>query len=391
MKFIFLTDNPFPIGYAGTNRIKGYILGLTEQGNDCEVVIFKPVGKKHFHNVTYKGFWRNIPFIYPGKVTKRNCRFIKRRWDDFIGFLKSYIYVFKTLLFKRNCKLIFYGTYPIFEFLILILCKISGVSCMKEINEHPEILLSSKRFRHLSEYFFLKINTKLYSGLLLMTSKLEEYFKNYGISSDKLLLINNFVDFKRFEKKKSDENKPYIFFAGCLKEEKDGLFTLLSVFKNIIEKYNDLKLIVAGYGDNNVINGFENYIKKNSLQNKVINLGEISSEEIPSLISGAKLLVLPRPKTLQSEFGFPTKLLEYIASKKPVICSNVGNISEFFKDESDILFYQPGEINMLEEKINFVLQNYDKALIIAQKGYDLAQKSFNYFIETKKVIEFFHD
>ena len=71
-----------------------------------------------------------------------------------------------------------------------------------------------------------------------------------------------------------------------------------------------------------------------------------------------------------------------------MVTVNVGEISDYLTDGINSFLVEPGDINGLAEKLNYVLNNYDLALEIAQKGKVLTTTTFNYNYQAKKIVQF---
>jgi len=114
----------------------------------------------------------------------------------------------------------------------------------------------------------------------------------------------------------------------------------------------------------------------------------LSRNEILEYITNADILVMTRSKDLESQASYPSKLTEFLATGKPVISVNVGEISDFVQDNENIFLVEPGNVQQLAEKLKFVYQNYDHALKVAKKGTELTKGIFNYDYQAKKIISF---
>jgi len=108
---------------------------------------------------------------------------------------------------------------------------------------------------------------------------------------------------------------------------------------------------------------------------------------MPQMLKNATIVALARPDSLQAQCGFPTKLDEYLLSENPVLVTKVGDIPLFLKDKETTLLSQernPGEFasNML-----WALEHPQEAETIGRWGAEVALKEFNYFTESKKIID----
>jgi len=95
------------------------------------------------------------------------------------------------------------------------------------------------------------------------------------------------------------------------------------------------------------------------------------------MLSKAVMLALARPENKQAEGGFPTKLGEYLATGKPVVVTNVGEISVFLKNNVNAFIARPGDAKDFADKMKLVLEDYPQALNVGQAGQELAKTTFS--------------
>ena len=98
----------------------------------------------------------------------------------------------------------------------------------------------------------------------------------------------------------------------------------------------------------------------------------------------------PRPDTLQNRAGFSTKLGEYLASGNPVVAAGVGDIPLYLHNHVNAFVYPPGEYKAVEEAMEFILTHKEESSRIGVAGKETANKHFNAFVETQKMIEAFN-
>jgi len=89
------------------------------------------------------------------------------------------------------------------------------------------------------------------------------------------------------------------------------------------------------------------------------------------------LLILPRPRSLQTLYGFSTKLAEYLASSVPVLASRISDNDLYIEDGKNGFLYETGNTELLRAKIEEIagLSN-DKMTAIGRSGRNTAQEHF---------------
>ena len=149
----------------------------------------------------------------------------------------------------------------------------------------------------------------------------------FSIPERKIEVIYHGIDLNKFKRTVVDKslNLPdkYILFLGADYPHKN-LSALLKAFNALSEvaAFKEYKLVCAGNRD--YINGNSSF--KHDLapiKDKVVMLGPVADTVIPSLYSGASVVVIP---SLYEGFGFP--ILEAFACGVPVVCSSASSLPE---------------------------------------------------------------
>jgi glycosyltransferase involved in cell wall biosynthesis len=103
-------------------------------------------------------------------------------------------------------------------------------------------------------------------------------------------------------------------------------------------------------------------------------------------MSRATMLVFTRPSSLQADYGFSTKLGEYLATGRPVIATRTGEVEKYLKDGQNAFICDPNE-NSIAEKICAISENYSLALKVGEEGRQCALRYFNNKIIALNAIE----
>jgi glycosyltransferase involved in cell wall biosynthesis len=266
------------------------------------------------------------------------------------------------------------------------ICRISGVKMAIERNEFPSVCISGGAINKWAyNTFILPWHYRLFDLLFLMTGELQRFFSGHVRKGTLIFNLPMTVDFERFKNPGNIMQGKYIFYAGSLSEQKDGVESLIMAFSRFAKSNQDYKLFIAGSTkDGSGEKRLQNMINSLSLDNHIRLLGSVSRDEIPAYISSSSILVLPRPDSLQARGGFPTKLGEYLASGKPVIVTRVGEIPA--KLNEDQVFFISAEhiVEELTEKIIYIAQYYDNALETGKRGKAAAYDKFS--LESNKGI-----
>ena len=180
--------------------------------------------------------------------------------------------------------------------------------------------------------------------LFVISRNLKTYFSSIGVPSDKIEIINMTVDQSRFEGLQRNPKERYIAYCGKATNNKDGVNILIKSFSHISQVHPDVKLYIIGTPPNeNDESGNMQLVGDLNLVDKVVFTGMVSHQDMPQMLKNAEVLVLARPSSKQADYGFPTKLGEYLLTENPVVITDVGNISDFLHDGKSIhtqMFYR---------------------------------------------------
>jgi len=234
-------------------------------------------------------------------------------------------------------------------------------------------------------------NSYLYSAL----SAYESYYtnKNYNWISlvDQFIMVSDFSRNKHIQYypeieekstrvynaikagmvKPQQSHQNYFVYVGRLSNEK-GVLTMLKAFKN----FQNQKLKIIGTGSEEEMH--KKFVAQNDLTN-VEFLGFVNPEEVLSIVSQAKFLIIP--SEWYETFGLT--IIEAFSVGTPVIGASIGAIPELIDSSRGFLF-EPKNISELEDKIT-------KATAIKDKEYVTMSNNCSEFVSTNLNEELFYN
>lgn len=183
--------------------------------------------------------------------------------------------------------------------------------------------------------------------------------------TDKIKIIYNpcpTISPSQFEKEK------YILFAGTMNERK-GYADLIAAFARIAAKHVDWKLVFAGNGD--LLNA-QSLAAKYGIVSQVQLIGWINGSKKNEVFSKASIFCLPSYAE-----GFPMAVLDAWAYSLPVVCTPVGGLPEIIQDGENALMFDYGDIAVLAEKLDLLIQDSVLRSSISAKSAELAHTIFD--------------
>jgi len=162
----------------------------------------------------------------------------------------------------------------------------------------------------------------------------------------------------------------YILYVGRTEDPRKNLITLIDAYAELkLKKQVKHQLVIAGrHGQGTEL--LIDKVNKYGLVEDVVFPGVIPENDLPSLLSGAKLFIY-----VSSFEGFGLPILEAMACGVPVITSNTTSLPEVAGDAA--LMIIPGDRKALSKAILDVLSDSDLHEELRQKGL-LQSKLFNW-------------
>ena len=394
MKILIISiNNIYSESGATANRWRAMVEGLAKQGEKVELIFlggfnsqkeYEQYGVKGVIDINISYFYSNTfitkslngrrvnKYLLPLYIHLKNAFNIKKYLLD-----KEFDYVF--LVPKLDCFRMYDSIFlkSIFKEkkLILELNEFQDV-----MNEHSTNFMQTLRNNIENKYLTEKILPRV-DVCITMTKVLENYYRQFTISNKNIVFYHlpMSVDLSRFnfeDVKEEPYLRPYIAYTGSSSFSKDGIDILIKSFEQIASEFKELRLYIAAFWE---VDGerMMQLIDNSKFKDRIIYLGSIDRDRVPSLLKGAKVLVLPRPDSRQAQGGFPTKLGEYLASSNPVCVTNVGEISLYLENNKSAYIAKPGNVDSFAEILKKALSNDDESKTIGLNGRHVAEKYFD--------------
>jgi phosphatidylinositol alpha-mannosyltransferase len=200
-------------------------------------------------------------------------------------------------------------------------------------------------------------------------------------------IVPNGIDTTRFHSdvepiKELEKFSPKILFVGRF-EPRKGLKYLLQAFPLITEEFPTAKLIVVGRGF--LERYYRRYVEEH-IKDSVIFVGYASPEDLPRYYASCDIYC--SPATGAESFGIV--LLEAMATRKPVVASDIPGYRKVIEDGKDGLFFKTCDAKSLAEKIIHLLKNKELMKKIGKSGREKALR-YDWKIVTKQVLSFYDE
>ncbi len=161
-----------------------------------------------------------------------------------------------------------------------------------------------------------------------------------SIADRKTLVINNYVDIEKIDLKRKANQ---ILFLGAFIQRK-GIYDLI---KAVSKLPDDCHLHICGAGENEEVQQLTDQLAMNT---SITNHGWVNAEQKTQLLSECSVFILPSYNE-----GLPMVIIEAMACEIPIISTPVGGIPEVIIEGETGYLVEPGDIDAITKKLNYVL------------------------------------
>jgi PEP-CTERM/exosortase A-associated glycosyltransferase len=252
--------------------------------------------------------------------------------------------------------------------------------------------LKYKISRSIETRLFRKVNR-----IFTICESMKTEILDRGFKPDKLTVIPNGVDTKKFRPLKPDDSlrrkyllkrKLVIGFIGSFYSY-EGVDDLLSLMQLIKEERDNIKLMLVGGGPD--FNKIKKLVSDYQLEKSVILTGKIPHDQILKYYALIDVFIYPRKKNRLTELVTPLKPLEAMAMEKIVIGSDVGGIKELIRHRKTGFIFPSENIKKLKKVIDFIVDNPGLCSQIRQNARKEVVENRDWFKITERYLEVYED
>ncbi|MCB0738654.1 MAG: glycosyltransferase [Bacteroidetes bacterium] len=393
MHIHFFTTGDFREGNGANSRFICYGKGLKKQGvNHTFHFILPSEFNDNGINSDSKGIHEGIEFNYLCGRVIRSKRFFGR----FKMLILSWVNAYKLLFTINRTENImyFYGPQALIAGPIILYSKALGFKVVIEKTEFHSLAQGEgsgfKYWISKGAYRLIEKNLSyLCDRVIVISRRLKKYYSQ-RVPTEKISLLPVIYDPSRFGVKYNLRTNTigYIGSFGY----KDGVPQIIEAFSKALKQNAKLKLRLIGYQNKSF--DLNACLAKNGLSHQHPNIeitGQVYAKDIPALLGECDLLLMNRLNNPYANYGFPTKLAEYLATGRPVISTNVTDIDYYFTNGLDMKIIEAENVSQLAEAILERYNNYDLWSEMGLEGQKTGYRLFNYTRHTEFMCQIFND
>ena len=382
-----ITFGNFPFGGASANLLRYFTLSLSKGNNDVEVLL--PTGHYYGNKIDVinkrVGKIEDVKYKYTGLLMHP-----KNYLGKFIDNVFGPLFLIHSLIIshiRRKIDIVIVYNTTFFKTLVFILLRLmlnyKYIIILPEFYEKPKgQKFSLKKIKWYNFYFGMKYLIKYADGFIVASHFLKKYINKNLNCNKNVLVLPNAMDPKIFAIENIEPYKKDYICIGYTgtPTRKDGATDLIRSFSLVNKKYSDTHLLIIGdiTNGNSILTELKNLAVKLNVIDNISFTGLVPFSKIPKLLNSCQILALTRPNGIFAEAGFPTKLGEYFACKKPVVVTKVGDIPRYFTNEKEVILVEP-------ENIENIANGFEKLILsdklrenVATNAYKWMDNELNY-------------
>lgn len=188
----------------------------------------------------------------------------------------------------------------------------------------------------------------------------------YGVSREKVRVVPGGVDLQLFqyERPKMENSKFKVLYIGAFSLTYD--FDQVLQVASLLEPYSDIEFVIQGGGE--LASQLKLKVAQLKLDNVRVIHRIISREEVARTLSEADVLLLPLRSLGSTQMAIATKLYEYQAAGKPIICVSGGRQARYVLETNSGIAVKPGDYKGLADAVLFLKSNPSVALELGKSG-----------------------
>lgn len=210
----------------------------------------------------------------------------------------------------------------------------------------------------------MQIASKSLDGVIYHTSNQINYYKKcfpWIVNKSRFIRFGADLDLFKYDDLNANNTEKSDEYFVCVGYDKRDWATLVKAYASI---KTDCKLRIIGHVEKKY-----NHIKG------VQQVPFVPIDELIKQIKNSKFSVLPL-QLYNYSYGQMT-LLQQMAMKKCVIAARVPSLIDYAVDNQSVIFYTPGDVRDLKEKLQYVLNNENVIKQTGENAYEYLHKRCN--------------
>jgi glycosyltransferase involved in cell wall biosynthesis len=270
-----------------------------------------------------------------------------------------------------------------------------GYKALFEVNGLPSIELKY-HYPGIDANLLAKIKEQeiatlhLSDAIVCPSNVTRDYIATLGLDRKRVTVIPNGVspsDFSPSPLPSREGRVPVLLYIGTLADWQ-GLDIVIKALPKILEQ-QPVQLRVVGRGRSRQRKLLAKQIRKLGVEKHVIVQPAVPHHEVPAVIAESDICLAPLGLNDRNvtQGACPIKVLEYMASSRPLIASNMPIVRELVRENVDGLLFSPNDPDDLARQVLTLLNDYELSKRLADSATERALTIFTWHEAQKKLVK----
>ena len=270
-----------------------------------------------------------------------------------------------------------------------------GYKTLFEVNGLPSIELKY-HYPGLDVNLLAKIKEQeiatlhLSDAVICPSNVTRDYIASLGLDRRRVTVIPNGVsasDFSPSPLPSREGRIPVLLYIGTLADWQ-GLEVVIKALPKILER-QAVRLQVVGRGRSRQRKMLMKQVRRLGVEKSVVLSPAVPHHEIPALIAEADICLAPLGLNDRNvtQGACPIKVLEYMASSRPLVASNMPIVRELVREDVDALLFSPNDSEDLACKVLMLLDDAELSKHLADSATERALTKFTWHAAQKKLLK----
>lgn len=332
-----------------------------------------------------ENFIEAYPNVYVLERRKLVCGFFAT-----IRFLKNLNYFSRTNR-GENRFIIYPQSYFFLElFTVVYMIFLKRNSVFFELNEVKKYAsnfhkpISIKRIKYSLKTIIYKASfvvvenlMPFYKGLICISTNIETYGKKYNKNTVRIPILTDPEILTESSLEKYNKKDFFnIGFSGSIIPSKENLFQFIQVLEKAKSKGYTIAFNLCGTvskEDHKLL------FADTSPETMLHYYGMLDKKEMANFLAQQDLLVLPRGYTKQNNYGFSTKLSDYLNHKKVVLVTDISDNALYIRDGVNGFVVAPDNYDIMYEKLIYIMDNFESLEArVVSNAIETSKEKFDY-------------
>lgn len=357
---------------AASARMKNYAKALSRSKDAVAVYMFSE-----------QNYGSDVVSMEQGSIFVSQNKSVGHSFAQTVRFV-SFLIAFSKRLKGEKIYLFYPSDNPCLEILFLFVFKIilrRKIFCeINEVRKYSSISIPLSPIKRSVRKLInacMELVKSFYDGLICISLNISEYFKPRNKNRIIVPILSDSPDVVNLEKKQSQILN--FSFTGTMSVRKENLVELINGFCLLDKEYQNWCFNLYGFGSESDKKELLDIVEKLQLSEKIKFRGEVPHNEIYGILNGADCLILSRENNKQNYYGFSTKLSEYAVSGTPIIMTDTGVVSLYFKNLDNCIMVEGYDGQAFYKSLKvFVEMSVEERRKLANNAYATAKRFFDW-------------